>query len=199
MPNVAQKLIGRHLVSGRPVVGEEIGIKIDQTLTQDATGTMVMLELEALGLKTVKTECSVQYVDHNQIQEDFKNPDDHVFLQSAARRFGMWFSKPGNGISHPVHMESFGRPGKTLLGADSHTPAAGAIGMLAIGAGGLEVALAMAGQPFYVKMPEIWGIKLFGVLPDWVSAKDITLEMLRRHDVHGGAGRILEYYGPGLK
>src|SRR3990167_3051607 len=198
MPNVAQKLIGSHLVSGRPVVGEEIGIKIDQTLTQDATGTMVMLELEALGLKTVKTECSVQYVDHNQIQEDFKNPDDHVFLQSAARRFGMWFSKPGNGISHPVHMESFGRPGKTLLGSDSHTPAAGAIGMLAIGSGGLEVALAMAGEPFYTKMPKIMGIRLSGKLSAWVSAKDVILELLRRHSVSGGVGKILEYYGDGL-
>jgi len=179
--------------------GQEIGIRIDQTLTQDATGTLVMLEIEAMELDRVKTEISAQYVDHNLIQEDHKNPDDHLFLHSACWRFGLWYSGPGNGVSHRVHQERFGRPGKTLLGADSHTPAAGAIGMLAIGAGGLEVALAMAGQPFYVKMPEIWGIKLFGVLPDWVSAKDITLEMLRRHDVRGGAGRILEYYGPGLK
>src|SRR3990167_8009907 len=172
MPNVAQKLIGRHLVSGRPVVGEEIGIKIDQTLTQDATGTMVMLELEALGLEDAKTECSVQYVDHNQIQEDFKNPDDHLFLQTAANHFGLWFSKPGNGISHAVHCEKFGKPGKTLLGSDSHTPASGSLGMLAIGAGGLEVALAIAGEPFYTNMPKIWGVKLTGKLPDWVSAKD---------------------------
>ncbi|MBI2367949.1 MAG: aconitate hydratase [Deltaproteobacteria bacterium] len=197
--NVAKKLIASHLVEGEMIPGQEIGIRIDQTLTQDATGTLVMLEIEAMELDRVKTEISAQYVDHNLIQEDHKNPDDHLFLHSACRRFGLWYSGPGNGVSHRVHQERFGRPGKTLLGADSHTPAAGAIGMLAIGAGGLEVALAMAGQPFYVKMPEIWGIKLFGELPDWVSAKDIILEMLRRHDVHGGVGRIVEYYGPGLK
>lgn len=196
--NVAQKLIESHLVSGKLVPGEEIGLKIDQTLTQDATGTMVMLELEALALKDVKTECSVQYVDHNQIQEDYKNPDDHLFLQSAANRFGLWFSKAGNGISHAVHCEKFGIPGKTLLGSDSHTPASGCLGMLAIGAGGLEVALAMAGQPFYTSMPKVMGVKLIGKLPDWVSAKDVILEMLRRHDVAGGVGKIIEYYGPGL-
>lgn len=197
--NVAQKLIESHLVAGRMVAGKEIGIHIDQTLTQDATGTMVMLELEAMGIDRARTELSAQYVDHNLIQEDFKNPDDHLFLQSACRRFGMWFSRPGNGVSHPVHQERFGKPGKTLLGSDSHTPAAGAIGMLAIGAGGLEVALAIAGKPFYLRMPEIWGIELTGALPDWVSAKDMILEMLRRHGVSGGAGRIIEYYGPGLQ
>lgn len=196
--NVAQKLIDSHLVSGKMVVGEEIGIKIDQTLTQDATGTMVMLELEALGLKNAMTDCSVQYVDHNQIQADFKNPDDHLFLQTAAAKFGLWFSKPGNGISHAIHCERFGKPGKTMLGSDSHTPASGSLGMLAIGAGGLEVALAIAGQPFYTNMPKIWGVKLTGKLPDWVSAKDVILEMLRRHDVSGGVGKIIEYYGPGL-
>ncbi len=180
------------------VPGEEIGIKIDHTLTQDATGTMVMLELEAMGLKKAKTEVSCQYVDHNIIQNDFKNPDDHLFLYSAARKFGLWFSKPGNGVSHPVHMESLGLPGKTMVGSDSHTPAAGSLGMLAIGTGGLEVALAIAGQPFHVKMPKIWGVKLTGKLPDWVSAKDVILEMLRRHDVSGGVGKIIEYYGPGL-
>src|SRR5579864_4441508 len=180
--NVAQKLIQSHLLEGKMVPGEEIGIRIDQTLTQDATGTMVMLELEAMDLERARTELSVQYVDHNLIQEDFKNPDDHLFLYSACRRFGIWFSRPGNGVSHPVHQERFGKPGKTLLGSDSHTPAAGAIGMLAIGAGGLEVALAIAGQPFYLKMPEIWGVELTGSLPDWVSAKDVILEMLRRHD-----------------
>ncbi len=178
--------------------GEEIGLKIDQTLTQDATGTMVMLELEAMHVDRVQTELSVQYVDHNLLQEDFKNPDDHLFLESACRRFGLWFSRPGNGVSHPLHQERFGVPGKTLLGSDSHTCAAGAIGMLAIGAGGLEVALAMAGLPFYVRMPRIWGVRLTGQLPDWVSAKDIALEMLRRHGVKGGLGRIVEYYGPGL-
>jgi aconitate hydratase len=178
--------------------GEEIGIRIDQTLTQDATGTLVMLELEAMGLDRVKTEVSVQYVDHNIIQEDSKNPDDHLFLRSACQRFGVWYSRPGNGVSHPCHQENFGIPGKTLLGSDSHTPAAGAIGMLGIGAGGLEVALAMAGEPFFTRMPLVWGIKLTGSLPDWVSAKDVILEMLRRYGVEGGIGRIVEYYGPGL-
>lgn len=197
--NVAQKLIASHLVSGDLKPGSEIGLRIDQTLTQDATGTMVMLELEAMGLDRVKTELSAQYVDHNLIQEDFKNADDHVFLQSACQRFGIWFSRPGNGISHAVHQERFGAPGKTMLGADSHTPAAGSLGMLAIGAGGLEVALAMAGEPFYTKMPAIWGVELTGSLPDWVSAKDVILEMLRRHGVDGGTGRIIEYYGPGLE
>jgi aconitate hydratase len=196
--NVAQKLIKSHLLHGDMVPGEEIGIRIDQTLTQDATGTLVMLELEAMGLDRVKTEVSVQYVDHNIIQEDFKNPDDHLFLLSACQRFGVWYSRPGNGVSHPCHQENFGKPGKTLLGSDSHTPAGGAIGMLAIGAGGLAVAQAMAGQPFFTRMPKIWGVKLIGRLPDWVSAKDVILEMLRRHGVAGGIGRIVEYYGPGL-
>ncbi len=196
--NVAQKLIQSHLVHGDMKPGEEIGIRIDQTLTQDATGTLVMLELEAMGLDRVKTEGSVQYVDHNIIQEDYKNPDDHLFLRSACQRFGVWYSGPGNGVSHPCHQENFGKPGKTLLGADSHTPAGGAIGMLAIGAGGLEVALAMAGEPFFTRMPQIWGVKLTGRLPEWVSAKDVILEMLRRHGVEGGLGWIVEYYGPGL-
>lgn len=195
---VAQKLIHSHLIEGEMIPGKEIGLKIDQTLCQDATGTLVMLELEAMGVDRVKTELSAQYVDHNLIQEDYKNADDHLFLQSAARRFGVWFSRPGNGVSHPVHMENFGKPGKTLVGSDSHTCAAGCLGMLAIGAGGLEVALAMAGQPFYIKMPRIFGIKLKGKLPDWVSAKDVILEMLRRHSVKGGVDCIFEYYGPGL-
>ena len=197
--NAAQKLIESHLVEGRMIPGEEIGIKIDQTLTQDATGTLVMLEFEAMQIDRVRTELSVQYVDHNLIQEDFKNPDDHLFLRSACKKFGIWFSRPGNGVSHPVHMERFGVPGKTLLGSDSHTPAGGAIGMLAIGAGGLEVALAMAGEPLYIQMPKIWGVKLTGKLPPWVSAKDVILEMLRRHNVKGGLNKIIEYYGPGLK
>jgi len=196
--NLTQKLISEHLVEGSMEPGREIGIRIDQTLTQDATGTMVMLELEAMGLERVKTELSAQYVDHNLLQVDYKNPDDHLFLETACRRFGIWYSRPGNGVSHPVHMQRFGKPGSTLLGSDSHTPAAGAIGMLAIGAGGLEVALAMAGQPFYFKMPEVWGVRLDGVLPDWVSAKDMILEMLRRHGVDGAVGCVLEYYGPGL-
>jgi aconitate hydratase len=197
--NVTQKLINDHLVSGEMQVGCEIGIRIDQTLTQDATGTMVMLELEAMGLKRAKTEVSVQYVDHNLLQTDFKNPDDHLFLQSACNKFGLWYSPPGNGVSHPVHMERFGIPGKTLLGSDSHTPAAGSLGMLAIGAGGLEVALAIAGEPFYLQMPQVMGVYLTGELSPWVSAKDVILEMLRRHGVAGGVGKIIEYYGPGLK
>jgi len=196
--NVAQKLIESHLLKGRMVAGKEIALRIDQTLTQDATGTMVMLELEAMDLTRAKTEVSVQYIDHNLLQTDFKNPDDHVFLRSACRKFGLWYSRPGNGVSHPVHMERFGIPGKTLLGSDSHTTAAGSLGMLAIGAGGLEVALAIAGEPFYVQMPMIWGVRLEGELPNWVSAKDVILEMLRRHDVDGGRGKIIEYYGPGL-
>jgi len=195
---VAQKLIRSHLLHGEMVPGKEIGLSVDQTLTQDATGTMVMLELEAMGCDKVKTECSVQYVDHNVIQEDFKNADDHIFLQSACERFGIWYSRAGNGVSHPVHMESFGIPGKLLIGSDSHTCAAGSLGMLAIGTGGLEVALAMMGRPFYIRMPKIFGIKLVGKLPDWVSAKDVILEVLRRHSVSGGIGKIIEYYGPGL-
>jgi aconitate hydratase len=197
--NVAQKLIEDHLLSGKMNPGEEIGLKIDQTLTQDATGTLVMLELEAMGLDKAKTELSAQYVDHNLIQEDFKNADDHLFLRSACQKFGIWYSRPGNGVSHPVHMERFGIPGKTLLGSDSHTPAAGSLGMLAVGAGGLEVALAIAGEPFFVKMPKILGVELTGELPNWVSAKDIILEMLRRYNVDGGIGKIVEYYGTGLK
>lgn len=197
--NVAQKLIKTHLLSGEMIPGREIGLKIDQTLTQDATGTMVMLELEAMELDRVRTEASVQYVDHNIIQEDSKNPDDHLFLQSATRRFGMYFSRPGGGVSHPVHMQRIAKPGKTLLGSDSHTCANGCMGMLAIGAGGIDVAMAMAGEPFYIKMPKIWGIKLSGEMPDWVSAKDVILELLRRYDVKGGVGKIIEYYGPGLQ
>ncbi len=197
--NVTEKLIHSHLVNGTAEPGHEIGLRIDQTLTQDATGTMVMLELEALGLDRIQTELSVQYVDHNLLQTDAKNPEDHQFLQSAAQRYGLWFSKPGNGVSHPVHQARFGRPGVTMIGSDSHTCAAGAIGMLAIGAGGLEIAMAMAGDPLYVQMPEVWGVELTGQLPDWVSAKDVILEMLRRHGVKGGTGRVVEYYGDGLK
>ena len=196
--NVTQKLVAAHLLSGSMEPGAEIGLRIDQTLTQDATGTMVMLELEAMGVDRVATELSVQYVDHNLLQTDFKNADDHLFLRSACRRFGVWYSRPGNGVSHPVHMERFGVPGKTMVGSDSHTPAGGALGMLAVGAGGIEVALAMIGEPLYLKMPEVWGVELVGELPPWVSAKDVILEMLRRHDVDGGVGRIVEYHGPGL-
>ena len=196
--NVAEKLIDSHLVGGTREPGEEIELTMDQTLTQDATGTMVMLEFEAMGIPRVQTKLSAQYVDHNLIQSDFKNPDDHLFLRSACKKFGAWYSRPGNGVSHPVHQERFGEPGKTLIGSDSHSPAAGAIGMLAIGAGGLDVAMAMAGKPYTINMPEVWGVKLTGELPDWVSAKDVILTMLERHDVDGGVGQIIEYYGPGL-
>lgn len=197
--NVTQKIIKSHLVSGKMEPGEEIALKIDQTLCQDATGTLVMLELEAMGLKRTKANISVQYVDHNLFQEDNKNPDDHLFLESVAKRLGIYFSRPGNGISHAVHMQNFGKPGVTLTGSDSHTCAAGSMGMIAIGSGGLEVAMAIAGYPLYIKMPKIFGIKLTGKLPDWVSAKDVILEMLRRYDVKGGVDYILEYYGSGLK
>lgn len=196
--NITQKLIKDHLVSGEMVPGTEIGLRIDQTLTQDATGTLVMLELEAMNLERAKTEASAQYVDHNLIQEDSKNPDDHLFLLSATKRFGIYYSRPGNGVSHPVHMQRLAKPGKTLLGSDSHTCANGCMGMLAMGAGGIDVAMAIAGEPFYVKMPQVWGIKLTGTLPDWVSAKDVILELLRRYDVKGGVGKVIEYYGPGL-
>ena len=197
--NVTQKLIKSHLVNGSITPGEEIGIKIDQTLTQDATGTLVMLELEAMGLEKAKTEVSCQYVDHNLLQTDNKNPDDHLFLKSAAEKFGIWFSRPGNGVSHPVHTEHFAKPGKTLAGSDSHTPASGCMGMFALGAGGLDVAFAIAGEPLYLKMPKVLGVKVTGKLPDWVSAKDVVLEMLRRYDVKGARGYVIEYYGPGLK
>ncbi|BDY29665.1 aconitate hydratase [Mycolicibacterium mageritense] len=196
--SVTQKLIGSHLVSGTMAPGDEMAIRIDQTLTQDATGTLVMQELEALGLDRARTEVSVQYVDHNLLQTDEKNAEDHEYLRTAAEHFGLWFSKPGNGVSHPTHMQRFGVPGKTMVGSDSHTPAAGSLGMLAIGVGGLEVALAIAGEPLHLRAPEVWGIRLEGELPQWCSAKDIILEMLRRHDVKGGVNRIMEYYGPGL-
>ena len=197
--NVAQKLIQSHLVSGEMVPGEEIGLKIDHILQQDATGTMIMLELEKIGIEKVSAEVAVQYVDHNLLQADFKNADDHVFLQSSAKKFGYWFSRPGNGISHVVHMEQFGKPGKSMIGSDSHTCSAGSMGMLAIGAGGLDVATAATGKPFYLAMPKIFGVELTGELPDWVSAKDIILEMLRRYDVKGGVGYIIEYFGEGVK
>ena len=181
------------------VPGTEIGLRIDHILQQDATGTLVMLELEAMGLDRTRAEVAVQYVDHNLLQTDFKNADDHLYLQTASARFGYWFSRPGNGISHVVHMERFGRPGKTLLGSDSHTCSGGGVGMLAIGTGGLDVALASAGEPYFVSMPKVLGVKLTGKLPSWVSAKDVVLEMLRRHDVKGCRGYIIEYFGEGLK
>ncbi len=197
--SVAQKIIEQHLLEGRLEADEEIAIEIDQTLTQDATGTLAYLEFEALGIPRVKTELSVSYVDHNLLQTDFKNMDDHLFLQTAAKKFGVYFSKPGNGISHHIHLERFAVPGKTLLGADSHTPTAGGCGMLAIGAGGLDVAMAMAGESFYLKAPRIFGVRLTGRLKPWVSARDIILEMLRRYSVKGGLGKVIEYYGPGVE
>ncbi len=196
--NVTEQLIDAHLAATRPPAGNEMALRIDQTLTQDATGTLVMLALESLGLERPRTEVSAQYVDHNLLQTDFKNPDDHLFLASACRRFGLLYSPPGGGVSHPVHMERLGAPGKTLLGADSHTCASGALGMLAIGAGGLDVALAIAGEPFVMKMPLVWGVRLEGRLGAWLSAKDVILELLRRHGVRGGRGRIIEYHGPGV-
>ncbi len=197
--NLAYKILKAHLVHGELIPGTDICISIDQTLMQDATGTMAMLEFEALGLDEVQTELSVQYVDHNLLQTDNKNADDHRFLQTASERFGIHFSRPGNGVSHQVHLERFGIPGKTLLGSDSHTPGAAGVSMLAIGAGGLDVAMAMAGQPYCFPCPKILGVKLTGELPPWVSAKDVILEMLRRYDVKGGVGKIIEYYGPGVK
>ena len=195
---VAEKILAAHLVEGELKKGEEIALRIDQTLTQDATGTMAYLEFEAIGIPRVKTELSVSYVDHNLVQSDFKNADDHVFLQGVARKFGLYFSPPGNGICHQVHLERFGVPGKTLLGSDSHTPTGGGLGMLAMGAGGLDVAMAMAGKPFYLVMPRIYGIKLTGRLRPWVAARDVLLEVLRQLTVKGGVGYIMEYFGPGV-
>ena len=197
--NVAQKLILSHLVSGEMKAGEEIAISIDQTLTQDATGTMAYLEFEAMGIPRVKTKLSVSYVDHNTLQTGFENADDHRFLKTVASKYGIYFSKPGNGICHQVHLERFSQPGQTLLGSDSHTPNASAVGMLAIGAGGLSVALAMAGEPFWLVMPSVVGVALKGELQTGVSAKDIILEVLRRLTVKGGVGKVIEYGGDGIK
>ncbi|WP_027622217.1 aconitate hydratase [Acetivibrio clariflavus] len=196
---ITEKILKQHLVEGNMTVGSEIAIKIDNTLTQDATGTMAYLQFEAIGIDRVKTELSVSFVDHNTLQTDFKNADDHRYLQSVAKRYGLYFSKPGNGICHQLFLERFARPGKTLIGSDSHTPTAGGIGCFAMGAGGLDVAAAMAGAPFRIKFPKVVGVKLVGKLNDWVSAKDVILEVLRRIDVKGGVGKVLEYFGPGVK
>ena len=196
--NLTQKIIKKHIVEGELVAGSPIAIRIDQTLTQDATGTMAYLQFESLGLDKVKTELSVSYVDHNTLQSGFENADDHRFLQSIASKYGIFFSKPGNGICHQVHLERFGVPGKTLLGSDSHTPTGGGIGMLAIGAGGLDVALAMGGRPFHLTMPKVVNIRLSGQLKPFVSAKDVILEILRRLSVKGGVGKIMEYSGDGM-
>lgn len=195
----AQKIIEAHLLEGQFKPGSEIAIRIDQTLTQDATGTLAALEFEALGLPRVRTEVSVSYVDHNLLQTDFKNPDDHRFLRSVAARYGLWFSPPGNGICHQLHLLNFARPGATLLGSDSHTPHCGGMGMLAMGAGGLDVAAAMAGYPFNLTCPKVLGVRLSGRLSPWVGAKDVILEMLRRLSVKGGLGFVVEYFGPGVE
>jgi len=196
--NLTTKILRAHLVNGEMLPGKEIGIRIDQTLTQDATGTMAYQQFETLGLERVATELSVSYVDHNMLQSDYKNADDHLYLQSIAAKYGLYYSRPGNGICHQVHLERFGAPGKTLLGSDSHTPTAGGLGMLAIGAGGLDVAVAMAGAPFFLTMPRVVRAWLSGALNDWVSAKDVILELLRRLGVKGGVGKVIEYSGPGV-
>ncbi len=195
---LAEKIIKEHLVEGEMRPGAEIGIRVDQTLTQDATGTLVYLEFESLGIPRVRTELSVSYVDHNIIQTDFKNAEDHRFLQSSAAKYGVCLSPPGNGVSHHVHRERFGIPGKVLIGADSHTTTGGCLGMLAVGVGGAEVAMAMAGKPLYLTFPKIWGIGLTGKLKPWVSGKDVILELLRRFSAKGGLGKIMEFFGPGL-
>ena len=197
--SITHKLISSHWVSGKMVPGEEIGLKIDQTLTQDATGTMAYLQFEAMGIDRVKTELSVSYVDHNTLQSGFENADDHKFLQTVAKKRGIYFSRPGNGICHQVHLERFGVPGKTLLGSDSHTPTGGGIGMLAMGAGGLDVAVAMGGGTYYITMPKVVNVKLIGKLSPWVAAKDVILEVLRRLTVKGGVGKVIEYTGEGVK
>lgn len=196
---IGQKLIKSHLVSGDMTVGSEVGLKIDQTLTQDATGTMAYLEFEAMGIERVKTELSVAYIDHNTLQTGFENADDHRFIQSVAKKRGIRFSRPGNGICHQVHLERFGKPGKTLIGSDSHTPTGGGIGMLAMGAGGLDVAVAMGGGTYYITMPKMVRVNLTGKLSPWVAAKDVILEVLRIMTVKGGVGKIIEYGGEGVK
>ena len=195
---IAQKIIRDHLISGNMIPGEEIALRIDQTLTQDATGTMAYLEFEAIGIPRVRTELSVAYVDHNTLQSGFENADDHLYIQSVAKKYGLRFSRPGNGICHQVHLERFGKPGKTLIGSDSHTPTGGGIGMLAMGAGGLDVAVAMGGGAYYITMPKMYRVNLVGKLRPWVSAKDISLEILRILSVKGGVGAIIEWGGEGI-
>ncbi|MBT0666578.1 aconitate hydratase [Geobacter pelophilus] len=196
--NLTTKILESHLASGEMIPKSEISLKIDHSLLQDATGTMAMLEFIAMGVDRVKVELAAQYIDHNLLQTDNRNADDHIFLMTAAQKFGIYLSKAGNGVSHQVHLERFGVPGKILLGADSHSPTAAGLSMIAIGAGGLDVALSMAGKPFHLPCPAVMGVKLSGTLPPWVSGKDVILEMLRRHTVKGGVGKIIEYYGPGV-
>jgi len=197
--NLLEKMLGTHLISGQIRQGETVTLSIDQTLIHDATGTLAALQFEALSLPRVKTKLSLAYIDHNTLQVGFENADDHLFLQSFAARYGLYFSRPGNGICHQVHLERFAAPGQILLGADSHTPTCGGIGMVAVGVGGLDVALAMAGEPFYLRIPKMVQVRLLGQLPPWVSAKDVILEILRRYTVKGGVGKVLEYGGPGVK
>lgn len=197
--NLAQKIIGSHLIDGSMRPGDEIRLKVDQVLMQDALSALTMLMLESIDLDRIRVDLACQYVDHNLFQSDFRNPDDHVFLRSCCRRFGIHFSAPGNGISHPTHQERFGVPGGILVGTDSHTSAAGAIAMIAVGIGSIEGASILAGEPLNIPMPEIMGVRLTGELQEWVSAKDVILEMLRRHSVKGGIGRIIEYCGPGVE
>ena len=199
MENLTQKILKEHLIKGELKAGSPIEIRMDQTLTQDATGTMAYMQLEAMGVDQVKTDLSVSYVDHNTLQNGFMNADDHAYLQSVAAKHGIYFSKPGNGICHQVHLERFATPGKTLIGSDSHTPTSSAMGMIAIGAGGLDVAKAMAGIPYRLTMPEVLEVRLTGQLQHGVSAKDIILELLRRLTVKGGVGKVFEYTGEGVK
>ncbi|MBI4805379.1 MAG: aconitate hydratase [Desulfovibrio sp.] len=196
--NITQKIIAAHLVSGKMKTGSEIGLKIDQTLTQDATGTMAWLQFEAIGVPRVATELSVSYVDHNTMQQGFRNPDDHQFLRTVAAKYGAVFSPPGTGICHQLHLENFAKPGKTLIGSDSHTPTAGGVGCLSMGAGGLSVALAMAGEPYYITMPKVVKVQLEGELTGWATAKDIILHLLGMLTVKGGVGKVFEYAGPGV-
>ena len=196
---IAQKIIAKHLVSGEMKAGKEIALKIDQTLTQDATGTMAYLEFESMGVERVRTERSVAYVDHNTLQTGFENPDDHRFIRTIAKKHGIYFSRPGNGICHQVHLERFGIPGKTLIGSDSHTPTGGGLGMLAFGAGGMDVAVAMGGGAYYITMPKMLKVNLRGRLRPFVTAKDVSLEILRLLSVKGGVGYIIEWGGEGIK
>ncbi|MBR5797902.1 MAG: aconitate hydratase, partial [Clostridia bacterium] len=195
---IAQKIIKAHLVEGEMIAGQEIALRMDQTLTQDATGTMAYLEFEAIGIPRVRTELSVAYIDHNTLQSGFENADDHRYIQSVAKKHGIRFSRPGNGICHQVHLERFGKPGKTLIGSDSHTPTGGGIGMLAFGAGGMDVAVAMGGGAYYITMPKMIKVNLTGKLSPWVSAKDVSLEILRILSVKGGVGYIIEWGGEGV-
>ena len=196
---IAQKIIKAHLLEGDLTPGSEIALRIDQTLTQDATGTMAYLEFESIGIPRVRTELSVAYIDHNTLQSGFENADDHRYIQSVAKKYGIRFSRPGNGICHQVHLERFGKPGKTLIGSDSHTPTGGGIGMLAMGAGGMDVAVAMGGGAYYITMPKMIKVNLTGALRPWVSAKDVSLEILRILSVKGGVGYIIEWGGEGIK